>query len=114
MSDSKPCPDVFSISIKFNDGSIGSINYFSNGSKSFPKERLEVFSSGMIFQIDNYRKMKIWGMPGFKTKRSLYQDKGHVNCAKHFLKAISSGGPSPIPVDELFEVQSLLLKALGK
>ncbi len=114
MIDSKPCPDVFSISLQFNDGSIGTINYFSNGSRSFPKERLEVFSSGKVFQIDNYRKMKSWGMPGFKTQRSIYQDKGQVNCAKTFLAAISKEGSPPIPVDEIFEVQSWLLSALKK
>lgn len=114
MMDTKPCPDVSTISLQFNNGSIGTINYFSNGSKAFPKERLEVFSSGKIYQIDNYRKMKIWGEPGFKTQRSIYQDKGQLNCAKEFLKTIAYGGSSPIPVDELFEVQSWLLRALKK
>ena len=38
-----PTPDNFILQVKFKDGSIGSINYFSNGSKSFAKERLEVF-----------------------------------------------------------------------
>ena len=33
-----PTPDNFILQVKFNDGSIGSINYFANGSKSFQKE----------------------------------------------------------------------------
>ena len=36
-SDSKPCPDTFTINLSFADGSIGTIHYFSNGSKDYPK-----------------------------------------------------------------------------
>ena len=35
--------DTTSINIKFENGSIGTIHYFANGSKSYPKERLEIF-----------------------------------------------------------------------
>ena len=45
-ADGKPCPDTFSLQLRFSDGSIGTVHYFANGSKAFPKERLEVFASG--------------------------------------------------------------------
>ena len=35
--------DKVTINLKFINGSFGSIHYLSNGSKQFPKERLEVF-----------------------------------------------------------------------
>ena len=35
------------------------------------KERLEVFASGKVMRLDNYRKLKAWGIPGFTTRRSL-------------------------------------------
>ena len=57
-SDKKLCPDTFSIQLKFEEGSIGTIHYFSNGHKLFPKERLEIFASGKIIQLDNFRKLK--------------------------------------------------------
>ena len=38
--------DTVSIGLKFEDGSIGAINYFANGPKSLPKERLESFFTG--------------------------------------------------------------------
>ena len=41
--------DTLSIGLKFEDGSIGMINYFANGPKSLPKERLEIFSQGEHF-----------------------------------------------------------------
>ena len=41
--------DTATIQLSFEDGSIGTIHYYANGSKSFPKERLEVFAGGRSF-----------------------------------------------------------------
>jgi len=109
-ADSKPRPDTFSLSLRFTDGSIGTVHYFANGSKAFPKERLEVFASGRVLRLDNYRTLKAWGLPGFRTRRSLAQDKGQLACCSAFLQAIRSGGPAPIPAAELLEVQRWLLQ----
>ena len=68
------------------------------------QRRLEVFCSGKVFLLDNYRKLT-WGLDGFTTKRLFQQDKGHVSCCKAFLESIRLGLPSPIPHDEIFEVQ---------
>ena len=108
-SDTKPCPDTFSIQLRFADGSIGTVHYFSNGSKAFPKERLEVFADGKVLRLDNYRKLQVWGGTRFRTRRLLSQDKGQLACCAAFLQAIEAGGPSPIPASELFEVQRWLL-----
>ncbi len=113
-ADRKPCPDTFSLQLRFADGSIGTVHYFANGSKAFPKERLEVFAAGKVLQLDNYRKLQAWGIPGFRTRRRLSQDKGQVACCKAFLAAIEIGGPAPIPAEELFEVQRWLLHAAGR
>ena len=113
-ADSKPCPDTFSIQLHFADGSIGTVHYFANGSKAFPKERLEVFAAGKVLRLDNYRKLKAWGIPGFSTRRLLSQDKGQQACCASFLKAIEAGDCPPIPVSELFEVQRWLLEAVTK
>jgi predicted dehydrogenase len=50
--------DTATIQLSFFDGSIGTIHYFANGSKSFPKERLEVFAGGGVLQLDNFLKLK--------------------------------------------------------
>jgi predicted dehydrogenase len=113
-ADSKPCPDTFSLQLRFADGSIGSVHYFANGSKAFPKERLEVFAAGKVLRLDNYRKLQAWGLPGFRTRRRLSQDKGQQACCAAFLAAIEAGGPAPIPAAELFEVQRWLLQAAGR
>ena len=113
-ADRKLCPDTSSLQLRFADGSIGTVHYFANGSKAFPKERLEVFADGKVLRLDNYRKLKAWGIPGFRTRRLLSQDKGQVACCKAFLKTIETGGPAPIPAAELFEVQRWLLQAVNR
>lgn len=47
--------------MKFADGSIGTIHYFANVAKAFPKDRLEVFSEGRVLQLDNYRGLTVFG-----------------------------------------------------
>ena len=36
------------IVLSFSDGSVGVINYFANGGKAFPKERIEVFADDAV------------------------------------------------------------------
>ena len=109
-----PCPDTFTLHLRFVNGSIGTVHYFANGSRAFPKERLEVFAGGKVMQLDNYRKLKAWGIPGFRTRRLLSQDKGQEACCAAFLAAIESGGLPPIPTAEIFEVQRWLLEAVNQ
>jgi predicted dehydrogenase len=104
-------PDTVQISLDFEDGSIASIQYYANGHRSFPKERVEVFASGRILQLENFRVLRGFGWPGFRAFRTWRQDKGHAACVKAFLRAVASGGPSPIPADEIFEVSRVAIEA---
>ena len=96
--------DSATIMLRFADGSMGTIVYLSNGSKSFPKERLEVFAQGRVLQLDNFRRLTGFGWPGFSKLNLWRQDKGQVACAKAFVDALRTGGPAPIALDELLEV----------
>lgn len=99
-----PTGDSVSISLKFEDGSMGLVHYLANGSKAFPKERLEVFAAGRVLQLDNFRKLKGFGWPGFGSMNLWRQDKGQKACAAAFVQAVASGGPAPIAFDEILEV----------
>lgn len=102
--------DTLTIGLKFEDGSIGTINYFANGPKSLPKERLEIFSEGRALQLDNFRKLKGFSWPGF-TKINLWkQDKGQNECASAFLNAIKGKTTSPIPIEEIFEIAKVSIE----
>lgn len=92
------------ITLTFEDGSVGSIHYFANGGKSFPKERIEVFCDDAVLQLDNFRKLTGFGWKGFSKMNLWSQDKGQTNCSKAFINAVKDGKQSPIPQDEIFEV----------
>jgi predicted dehydrogenase len=102
--------DKASITLRFADGSIGTILYLANGHKSFPKERIEVFVGGRVLQLDNFRKLTGFGWPGFKSLRLWRQDKGQRGCAAAFVDALRNGRPSPIPFDELLEVSRVAIE----
>lgn len=92
------------ITLRFSDGSMGTVHYLSNGHKSFPKERVEVFCAGRILQLDNFRSLRGYGWPGFSKMNLWRQDKGQAACTAAFVDAIRSGTPAPIPFEELAEV----------
>ncbi len=102
--------DTAQISLEFEEGSIASIQYYANGNRSFPKERIEVFSSGRILQLENFRVLRGFGCPGFRSFRTWKQDKGHRACVRAFLRAVELGGPSPIPPEEIFEVSRVAIE----
>jgi len=97
------------ISLRFSDGSLGTIHYFSTGHRSFPKERLEIFCSGRVLQLDNFRTLRGFGWPGFKVMRLWRQDKGQTACVDAFVTAVREGKASPIPLPELIEVARVTL-----
>ena len=109
-NDDAPCSDTVQIALEFEDGSIASIQYYANGHRSFPKERVEAFASGWILQLENFRVLRGFGCPGFRSFRTWRQDKGHAACVQAFLRAIESGGPSPIPAEEIFEVSRVAIE----
>lgn len=103
--------DTVTIQLEFADGSTGTVLYFANGSKAFSKERLEVFASGRILQLDNFRKLTGYGWPGFNRMNLWRQDKGQKACAAAFVRAVEEGGAPPIPFEELLEVSRVTIEA---
>lgn len=103
--------DSVTLQLGFADGSIGTVHYFANGCKAFPKERLEIFAAGRVLQLDNFRKLKGYAWPGFKSMNLWSQDKGQKACAAAFVNAIQEGGGAPIPFSEIVEASrvSILL-----
>ena len=99
------------ITLGFADGSFGTIHYLANGAASFPKERIEVFTAGRVLQLDNFRKLKGFGWPGFKKMNLWRQDKGQKECVKQFLMAIEQGLSSLIPIEEIFEVARVSIQS---
>ena len=105
-----PARENVTITLSFEDGSIGTILYLANGHKSFPKERLEIFSGGRILALDNFRRLRGYGWPKFSRMNLRRQDKGQRACAAAFVDAVRTGGVPPIPIDEILEVSRISIE----
>lgn len=91
--------DNASILIRYENGSNAVINYFSNGSKAYSKERVEIYSNERTLIMDNWRKLKTFG---FKSgNASSKQDKGHFNQFKELVSQQKNGGEAIIPFSEI-------------
>lgn len=96
--------DKMSIVLGFADGSVGTVNYFANGSKSYPKEVLEIFSDDRVLRLENFRVIHGFGFKGFKKFKTARQDKGHAAELAEFVRRIEHGGDQLIPFDQLKNV----------
>jgi len=106
--------DTVTIQLTFADGSIGTIHYLANGSKAFPKERLEVFAQGGVLQLDNFRSLRGFGWPGFSAHRLWRQDKGQRACAAAFVDAVRDSGKGQVPFAEILEVSRVAIEVAAK
>ena len=111
MADPHQLQDTLTVSLGFENGSTASIAYFSNGNKRLNKECVEVFCGGQVAVMDDFRRLTIYA--DTVSKKKLWkQDKGHEAEAAHFLQAVRTGGPTPIPFDEVYNSTRATLSIL--
>ncbi|MBN8588146.1 MAG: bi-domain-containing oxidoreductase [Rhodothermia bacterium] len=103
--------DNASILVKFKNGSNAVINYFSNGNKSYSKERIEVFSDQRVAIMDNFRITEGFGFKGF-SKLKTKQDKGHGEQFRRFYNMIKQGEQPIIPLEQIVNVTLATLASI--
>ncbi len=96
-----------SILLRYADGSNAVVNYFSNGSKRYDKERIELYRAGCTIIIENWRSLRSYGFKKDVSKKAA-QDKGHEALIAAWVKSLKGGVP-PIPVQELLNSSSATL-----
>ncbi|WP_106624136.1 bi-domain-containing oxidoreductase [Butyricimonas faecalis] len=92
--------DNVSILLKYENGTNAVINYFANGSKSYMKERVEVFSQEKVLVLDNWRKLEGFGVKGF-SKMTGTMDKGHKRQFALLNERLQKGGEALIPFESI-------------
>lgn len=92
--------DNVNVTLKFEDGSIGSITYLSCGDKMFSKERIEVFGDGAAAVIDDFRSGCLIKDGKSKRIKARKNDKGHRDELREFVSAVRDGVELPVPFDE--------------
>ena len=94
--------DTVNINIAFQNGSIGTISYFANGSKSLPKEYIEIYRTGTTAVLKDFKELQIFGSGKPHTKNLFSQDKGQKEMVKAFIDAVRNGAASPISFEDIY------------
>ena len=105
--------DTCSIILEFEDNSIANINYISNGSSLYPKEKITVFCDQKVAEIDNFKKIRFFNWPNSNNKSLLIQNKGQSDCVQTFIRACESDLKPPIPYDELYQTHKTALQIMN-
>lgn len=95
--------DNAACTITFADGSIATLLYLANGDSAVPKEYFEVFCEGAVARLEDFSRLELFRNHKVKRYRSP-RDKGHEAELRCTFKAMESGAPAPIPLNELLEV----------
>src|SRR5260370_41525540 len=105
--------DSVFITLRFADGSNGSIAYVAEGDRALPKERIEIFGSGKSFVIDDFRNASAW-QNGRETRTKLRaQDKGQKDEVRVVCAVVREGGPPPIALDDLATTTRATVRVLA-
>ena len=103
--------DNVTITLRFANGSVGSILYVAEGSGRVPKERLEGFSGGRTAILDDYRELELFEPAGNQKKSERTQDKGHQDEIAAFIRG-AERGEFPVPIEEVANVSLATIAAV--
>jgi predicted dehydrogenase len=92
--------DNVSILLQYQNGTSAAIHYFSNGSKAYSKERIEVYSQERTLVLDNWKSLKAYGFKGFSGMKGR-QDKGHSAQFALLNERTLRGGDALIPFESI-------------
>ena len=88
--------------LKFANGTVGTITYMASGDKSASKERLEVFGGASVAILDDFRRLELVRNGQRKISRARWkQDKGHKSEMRAFSEAVRGKIPPPIPFEQI-------------
>ena len=103
--------DVVTLTVSFDDGSMGTVHYFSNGDEGFPKERLEVFGQERVAVIDDWRTLELVAGGKSERRKSQTMQKGYAEEGQAFLEACRTG-VAPVALSSLIETTLVTLLAV--
>jgi predicted dehydrogenase/threonine dehydrogenase-like Zn-dependent dehydrogenase len=95
-------PSDLQVTLRYGDGSLGTVTYLTGGHGRFPKETFDVSGGGRSARLDNFARATVWAGRRRRTQRVFGgADKGQRNQVEAFLAAVRSGDPMPIPLASL-------------
>ncbi|AQG80576.1 bi-domain-containing oxidoreductase [Spirosoma montaniterrae] len=107
--------DSASLLLRYENGATGVVNYFANGSTSYAKERVEVYTQGRTLILDNFRQLTGYGFQNF-SRMTGRQDKGHAEQFRRLVAWLSNPNIRPnellIPFADCVNATQTMLAAL--
>jgi predicted dehydrogenase/threonine dehydrogenase-like Zn-dependent dehydrogenase len=104
--------DSVFITLRFADGSNGSVAYLSEGDKALAKERVEIFGGGKTFVLDDFRRATLYKDGREEQVTLKAQDKGQQAQVREVVASVIAGGGAPISLDELAATSRATFRAL--
>lgn len=94
--------DNFVATISYEDGSVCTLTYTALGSKSHPKETMEIFCDGKVLSMIDYKSLTVAGSK-LRGWKSLTQQKGHLEELEAAAGSLRNQSEWPISLDEQLE-----------
>ena len=90
------------VSLRFANGSQGTITYVANGDRSYSKERIEVFGGGSTGVLEDFRRLDLARAGRMESVRARWrQDKGHRAEWSAFAQYVLGNREAPIPFEDI-------------
>jgi len=90
------------VSVRFANGSQGTISYLANGDRAFSKERIEVFGGGCAAVLEDFRRLELVRHGHKQKTHSRWrQDKGHRAEWAAFAQSVQRRAEAPIGFEDL-------------
>ncbi len=93
--------DPVVVTLKFADGSNGTIAYMAEGDKALNKERIEIFGGGRTFVIDDFVHSSTYNNGRETTSNLKAQDKGQSEEMRQVCAAVLNSSEAPISLNDL-------------
>jgi predicted dehydrogenase/threonine dehydrogenase-like Zn-dependent dehydrogenase len=89
------------ITIKFSDGSVGSLSYLANGDSGVAKEYCEIYNGGKTALMKNFISVELY-KNGKKHVKKFDGKKGHKEELKHFLEVLKGKAKAEISFEGMY------------
>ena len=97
-----PEPGELQATVRFRNGSVGTIGYVTAGNVRYPKETLDSAGGGRNARLDNFQRAMVWAGRRRESMRSRGgQDKGQRLELEQFIEASRTGAAMPISFESL-------------
>jgi predicted dehydrogenase/threonine dehydrogenase-like Zn-dependent dehydrogenase len=105
----------YQATVRFGDGSVGSIACSTGARGNGPKELLTVMGRGTMAELHDFRRLSLWrggrkrtvgSRPGSPLGR---QDKGHAGALRAWVEAVAAGSAPPVPPLEVLAASEATL-----